>query len=116
MPRPLVLSSHLAPTSLRPRPYPPLPERVRILVDPRARSLSTPRLATTHGGGVSPATPDPTHRPDPATVLAPRTLRLALANVYPVQLPRRLSSFDAGSAVARVQTDSILVPPCATAV
>ena len=89
MPHFPVLLYHLVPTSLRPRPHPPRLKRVRIHQPTNSTRLcssthtpevSVPKgVATTCGDGTSPATADPTHKPNPAPppVLAPRASRFA---------------------------------------
>src|SRR5258706_7352709 len=85
MPHFPVLLYHLVPTSLRPRPHPPRLKRVRIHQPTNSTRLcssthtpevSVPKgVATTRGDGTSPATADPTHKPNPAP--APRASRFA---------------------------------------
>ena len=47
-----------------------------------------------------------------STATRPHPSRLALANVYSAQLPRRLSNVNAGSAVTLAQMGPAVAPPC----
>src|SRR5258706_10646717 len=122
MPHFPVLLYHLVPTSLRPRPHPPRLKRVRIHQPTNSTRLcssthtpevSVPKgVATTCGDGTSPATADPTHKPNPAPppVLAPRASRFAprasrlahaLANEYPAQQQQGTGTNDEWTPAAR---------------
>ncbi len=69
-------------------------------IDPHARSLSTQRRRNNPRRWHIPCNRQSNSPTRSSTATRLRTSRLALANEYPAQLPRCLSSVNAGSAVA----------------
>src|SRR5258706_3907903 len=124
MPHFPVLLYHLVPTSLRPRPHPPRRKRLRIHQPTTSTRLCSPThtpevsvpkgVATPCGDGTSPATADPTHKPNPAPppVLAPRASRLAPRTRTRERVPRTAAAGHGHERrVDTASTTCVRVPP-----